>query len=303
MPTNPTSAARLADFGSGIGTAGATIAVDTATDSFIVGSGSTSVTLYGSTGIVSAVSYYGDGSALTGIDATSLKDSGGNIKVQATTSGAVITGVVTVTGNLQVDGTQTVINTTHLDVVDKTIGIASLSNPTDVTANGAGIVVYGNTEKTFLYDNTKQSWDSNIPIATDEIRFYSVAEKLTRIDGNTVTLAYTSNSSNIGFCTNPTGNITLDVVGIPTSSDFDSHLMSFSVIVNQTGVARSCTVVSLNGVPKTIKWAGGSLGNSTLGVTTSVGYDIYNFTAINTVGSAATTDNYVVFGVVNGGYV
>ena len=46
-------------------------------------------------GIVSATSYYGDGSNLTGIDATSLKDTGGNVKIQANESGAVITGIVT----------------------------------------------------------------------------------------------------------------------------------------------------------------------------------------------------------------
>lgn len=302
MPSNPSSASRLADFGSGIGTAGATISVDTATKSFIVGSATTNVTLYGNTGFVSATKYYGDGSSLTGIDATSLKDSGGNIKVQATTSGATVTGVLTVTGNLQVNGTQTIINTTSLDIVDKTVGIASLSNPTDSTADGAGIVVYGATDKTLLYDNTRKGWDFNIPLTTDEIRLYSVSEKLTRISGNTVTLNYNSNSSNIGLCTNPNGDITLNVVGIPTSSDFDNHLMSFSVIVIQSGIARSCTVVNLNGVSKTIRWAGGSLGNATIGVTTTNGYDIYNFTGINTVGSASTTDNYIVLGVVNGGY-
>jgi|TARA_R100001460_G_scaffold25705_1_gene51732 hypothetical protein len=48
-------------------------------------------------GVISATSFAGDGSSLTGIDATALKDSGGNTKVQANSSGAVITGVVTAT--------------------------------------------------------------------------------------------------------------------------------------------------------------------------------------------------------------
>ena len=43
------------------------------------------------------VTYYGDGSQLTGIDATSLKDGDGTIRVQANTSGAVVTGVLTAT--------------------------------------------------------------------------------------------------------------------------------------------------------------------------------------------------------------
>ena len=48
-----------------------------------------------SSGVVTATAFHGDGSALTGIDATALKDSGGNVKVQAQASGAVHTGIST----------------------------------------------------------------------------------------------------------------------------------------------------------------------------------------------------------------
>jgi len=48
-------------------------------------------------GVISATSFAGDGSSLTGIDATALKDSVGNTKIQANSTGAVITGVVTAT--------------------------------------------------------------------------------------------------------------------------------------------------------------------------------------------------------------
>ena len=46
-------------------------------------------------GIVTANSFKGDGSSLTGIDATALKDTGGNVKIQAQASGAVYTGIHT----------------------------------------------------------------------------------------------------------------------------------------------------------------------------------------------------------------
>jgi len=49
------------------------------------------------TGIVTATSYRGDGSQLEGIDATALKDSGGNVKVQTNTDGIVVSGIVTAT--------------------------------------------------------------------------------------------------------------------------------------------------------------------------------------------------------------
>ena len=60
-----------------------------------VGFGSTSS--INTSGIITASAFYGDGSNLTGIDATALKDSGGDVKVQANTSGAVVTGVLTAT--------------------------------------------------------------------------------------------------------------------------------------------------------------------------------------------------------------
>jgi hypothetical protein len=135
-----------------------------------------------------------------------------------------------------------------------------------------------------------------------DIRIQNVAEKLTRVNGNTVSIAYTSGGGNIGLCTNPSGDITLAVTGIPTDSSFDNHSITFGVIVTQTGTARSCTAVSLNGLSKTIKWSGGSLQSALTGVTTTSGYDIYNFTGINTVGSASTTTNYEVLGLVNGGF-
>ena len=49
------------------------------------------------TGVITATSFSGSGAALTGIDATAIKDSGGNVKVQAQASGAVYTGIHTFT--------------------------------------------------------------------------------------------------------------------------------------------------------------------------------------------------------------
>jgi len=253
-----------------------------------------------SVGVVTAVSFVGDltGTASNATTATSASGLTGSPNI---TVGTVIGAAATFT-NLTVNGTETIINTTELNIADKTVGIASTSTPSDSLADGAGIVVYGDTNKTLLYDNTRKGWDFNIPLTTDEIRFYNVAEKLTRIDGNTVNLVYSSNGSNIGLATNPSGDITLNVTGIPTSSDFDNHVITFSVFVTNTGTARSCTAVNLNGVSRTINWAGGSLGAASAGVTTSTGIDIYSFTGINTVGSASTAANYRVLGSVNGGY-
>ena len=55
------------------------------------------LTADGATGIVTAYKFVGDGSSLTGIDATSIKDSGGTVRAQANTSGVEVTGIITAT--------------------------------------------------------------------------------------------------------------------------------------------------------------------------------------------------------------
>ncbi len=259
-------------------------------------------------GVVTATSFVGN---LTGNVTGNLTGTASTATASATAFGlsgspnitvGTVTGAAATFTNLTVNGTQTIINTTELNIADKTVGIASTATPSDALADGAGITVYGTTNKTLFYDNTRKGWDFNIPLTTDEVRFYNVAERFTRVDGNTVNLTYSTNGSNIGFATNPTGNITVNVTGIPTSSDFDNHILTFTIFVNNTGTARSCTAINFNGVPETINWAGGSLASAVTGVTTSNGIDIYSFVGVNTVGSASTTANYRVLGVVNGGY-
>lgn len=58
-------------------------------------------------------------------------------------------------GDMVVEGTQTVINTDVLDVKDKTVGIASTSNPTALTQDGAGLEIYGPSNVTLTYSGQK----------------------------------------------------------------------------------------------------------------------------------------------------
>ena len=98
------------------------------------------------TGIITGSSYRGDGSQLTGIDASSLK-SGGSVKVQANSTGAVVTGVLTATtgsfsGNVSVGGVLTYQDVTNVDsigIVTARSGLVVVGGGASITDGGVGI--------------------------------------------------------------------------------------------------------------------------------------------------------------------
>jgi hypothetical protein len=72
---------------------------------------------------------------------------------------------LTVSGDLTVNGTTTTLNSTTLSVDDKNIEIGSVDTPTDITANGGGIVLKGATDKTILWSSDSGAWTSSEDIA------------------------------------------------------------------------------------------------------------------------------------------
>ena len=74
-----------------------------------------------------------------------------------------LTGVrnLTVAGDLTVNGTNTIINSTTLTVDDKNIEMGSVASPSDTTADGGGITLKGATDKTILWDNANDNFTSS----------------------------------------------------------------------------------------------------------------------------------------------
>jgi len=211
--------------------------------------------LTGATSIQSGV-YYGDGSALTGIDASSLK-SGSDIKAQANPGGIVITGVATassgfvgnvtgnatglsgtpnitvgslsatsgtVSGNLSVGGTLTYQDVTNMDV----LGIGTFQQGIQILANGAsvtGIVTVGlTTIKTGEIEVTGVVTATTIKAGT-AISITDGAVSATRFhgDGSNLTgidaTTLKDSGGNIKVQANPNGIV---ITGIATATDFDS---------------------------------------------------------------------------------
>lgn len=149
---------------------------------------------------------------------------------------------------------------------------------------------------------------NNTGISTlTDLRLASIADKTTIVSGNSASLVYNTGGGNVAICTNPSGPITLNVTGIPTDSSFDNRAISFAVIVNQGTTAYACTNVTLNGVAFGANATAGvqthiAYVSGTVGTGSTTGFDVFNFTGINTTGSASTTTNYKLISNVSGGY-
>ena len=118
-------------------------------------------------GVITATSFSGDGSGLTGVANTdfvvSTASTTGTLTV---TNDATVGGALTVTGNFTVNGTQTIINTNVLEVADINIGIASTASKlNDAALDGAGITIYGSdSDKTLTWDNanSRMAFSTNL---------------------------------------------------------------------------------------------------------------------------------------------
>ena len=134
-------------------------------------------------GVITATSFVGSGAALTGIDATAIKDSGGNVKVQAQASGAVYTGIHTFNSDLDVDGH------TNLD----NVSVAGVVTATTFSGSGASLtgIVNGNISASAAIAGTKISpnfGSQNIvttgTLGSDDITITGTKPKLVLNDSN-----------------------------------------------------------------------------------------------------------------------
>jgi len=100
--------------------------------------------------------------------ALSLLESAGDAADEEIVIGADSGDTIVITGNLKVSGTTTTVNTANLIVEDKNIELGKVSSPTDTTADGGGITLKGDTDKTFNWVNATDAWTSSehIQLAT-----------------------------------------------------------------------------------------------------------------------------------------
>jgi len=100
------------------------------------------------------------------ISASNLVKAGARLNADTITFG----NNVVITGDLTVNGTETIINTETLEVEDKNVVLGNVTTPTDVTADGGGITLKGATDKTFNWVNATDAWTSseNLDLASNK---------------------------------------------------------------------------------------------------------------------------------------
>ena len=111
------------------------------------------------------------------------------------------TGALRIKGDLFVDGTQTVINSTSIELADFIVGIATTAT-TDVLADGAGIQIGPNN--TLLYDHTNTSLKSSENLNLTSNKTY-------KIDGTDVLSATTLGSNVVNSSLTSLGTIATGV--------------------------------------------------------------------------------------------
>ena len=161
----------------------------------------------GNAGVITATSFSGSGANLTGIDATAIKDSGGNVKIQAQASGAVYTGIHTFT------------NETHIANAGSSTFLVGSTNAGGATialdgdSNGDG----GGADYSFFQHNS----DGDLYIVADNpsnasnIKFYTsnTSEKMRLTSQGQLKLSGNNTGNHMSSFGSNVGGLTIDDVG------------------------------------------------------------------------------------------
>lgn len=143
-----------------------------------------------------------------------ISTSNGNIELDPNGTGKVI-----ISGDLQVDGTTTTINSTTLDVDDKNITLAK-GAVNAAAADGGGITLEGpTTAATLLYEDTDDSWNFNKKTTAPELQIDNI-----NVNGNSI--ISTDTNGNITVTPNGTGSIVLDGLSWPQADGQDKSVLT-----------------------------------------------------------------------------
>jgi hypothetical protein len=221
-----------------------------------------------------------------------------------------ITGSAATFTNLTVNGTQTIINTQTLEVADKNIGIGSTSSPSDALADGAGLTIYGTTNKTITWNNNSDdfAFSNGIDIkgAVETVSTGSTYE----LGGGRVILECDARNGTVF-----THDLANGIVGITSLKNFPvtkNSATTFTILFTQnaTGTANTTALTGIgtnvrltpfgvSGFTTTSRVATAS--TITLS-TTALDVDIVSFMVHYNGSGTGTVSNYKVYATNNTGF-
>jgi hypothetical protein len=287
------------------GTPNITVGVVTATEFDISGSSNTLNAGGLSVGVATATTFVG---ALTG-NATGLSGTP-NITVNNVVAAA---GTFT---NLTVNGTQTIVNTTSLEITDKNIGIGSTSSPTDALADGAGITIYGTTNKTITWENDTGCFEYNQPskfkgvietVSTGSTYDLGGGKVVLELDvRNATTYTHSLSNGSVGIVsfknmpadTNTSNGTTITVI-------FTQNATGTANTTAATGIGTNCFVVGFEDGATVAGISTRALVGSATTVTLSTtanDRDFVSFFVHYTGGTNTVASSYQVYATKNGGF-
>ena len=236
-----------------------------------------------------------------------------NVTNTLTLADVQVGGALTVTGNLTVNGTTTTIDTATLSIEDKNIGIASVTSPSNSTADGGGITIFAGTDgdKSLTWNQNSDAFAfSNGVDIRGAVETVSVATTSELGDGKYL-LECDAQNGTVFTHTIPSGG----TVGIVSLRDFPAtknSLTTYTIIFTQnatgTGNTTGSTGIGTNIFLKPYNVAGFSTSArvataSTITLSSTANdIDILSFAVLYNGSGTGTVGNYNVLATNNGSF-
>jgi len=223
---------------------------------------------------------------------------------------------LTLTGNLTVQGTTTTLDTINLVIEDKNIGIGTTSTPSNTTADGAGITIFGGSDgdKTITWERDTGCFEYSEPskfkgvvetISTGTT-YMSGSDMVLELDvrtGTTFTHTATTNIGIVSFKNMPADTGVAN--GTTITLIHTQNATGTGNTTGATGLGRVCTVVGYeNGSAVTGVTTAALVGSgTTVTLSTTAGdRDFVSFFVHYTGGTNTTASSYQVYATKNGGF-
>ena len=197
-----------------------------------------------------------------------------------TTGSLVVSGGTAISENLNIGGDVKIggnltVNGSSVNILPNIVNIGFYGSPSDTTANGGGLTLYGLTNKTLLWQSGNTSWNSSE-------NFNLVSGKVYKINGNTVLTNNTLGSGITNSSLQTLGPITVGSwSATPISDTYISSSSNWNIAYNNrissfttTGSSGSSTFISnvLNIPTYTLNGLGG-IGLTALSASSPLNYN------------------------------